>query len=320
MRKASIDLDNRNVVPAEMPKHIEPMLARVAERLPEGEGWAFEIKWDGVRAMVHADGGEARLASRTAEDLTQRYPELVAIGEALEDRRAILDGEIVAIGEDERPSFQLLQRRMGLASAGTIRQRVAETPVTFMAFDLLYLDDRLLIDEPYAERRRLLDEFGLEGPHWQAPRNHLGEGAALLDAARERDLEGIVAKALASPYRPGKRTSEWQKVRIRRRQELVIGGYMPGEGGRSGLVGSLLVGFWDATPEEAERLARPQRLVYAGGVGTGFTDAMLERLTELLEPLRRQTSPFELGWDPRQKYAARTRERGGLVWFETELV
>jgi bifunctional non-homologous end joining protein LigD len=133
-------------------------------------------------------------------------------------------------------------------------------------------------------------------------------------------LEGIVAKRLASGYRPGRRSADWIKVQNRRRQELVIGGWMPGEGARRRRVGSLLVGYWDATPEEAERLGRPQRLVYAGGVGSGFTDPALEELSARLEPLRIEASPFEAGWDPQVKYAARARERGGLQWCRPELV
>jgi bifunctional non-homologous end joining protein LigD len=209
---------------------------------------------------------------------------------------------------------------MGLTDAGRIRQRTAETPVTYVAFDLLWLDGRSLIAEPYEQRRELLAGLGFDGPSWQAPAHHVGDGEALLGAVRERGLEGVVAKRLGSPYRPGRRTPDWVKVQNRRRQELVIGGFMPGEGGRRKRVGSLLVGYWDATPQEAASLGRPQRFVYAGGVGTGFTQARLDELTELLEPLRREASPFEAGWDPEVKYAARARDRGGLVWVEPVLV
>ena len=142
-----------------------------------------------------------------------------------------------------------------------------------------------------------------------------------LAAARAQGLEGIVCKRLGSQYRPGKRSADWLKIRARLGQELLIGGYMPGEGGRRGKVGSLLVGYWDSTPAEAERLDRPQRLVYAGGVGTGFTDAMLDRLIGLLKPLAIEESRFELGEDPSLKYKARARERGaGPVWVRPELV
>jgi bifunctional non-homologous end joining protein LigD len=303
-----------------MPRTLEPMLATAATALPGGVGWAFEVKWDGVRALAHLAGGELRVGARRGEDVSARYPELAAIPAALPGRELILDGEVVAFDDAGTPSFGLLQRRMGLTNEGRIRLRAAETPITFVAFDLLWLDGRSLLDEPYERRRELLAGLGFDGPSWQAPSYSVGDGEALLAAARERGLEGIVAKRLASLYRPGRRTPDWIKVQNRRRQELVIGGYMRGEGGRSRSVGSLLVGYWDATPEEAASLGRPQRLVYAGGVGTGFTQAMLGELTDLLEPLRRETSPFEAGWDPELKYRGRIRERGPLSWVEPTIV
>jgi bifunctional non-homologous end joining protein LigD len=307
--------------PDAMPRDLEPMLATAAERPPTGEGWAFEIKWDGIRALVSADRGEIRITARGGADATARYPELATPGPALGAHRAILDGEIVAFDQDGRPSFQLLQRRMGLSNEATIRRRAAETPVALIAFDLLWLDGRSLLDEPYEQRRRLLAELDLDDGNWQAPRHHVGDGAALWEVVRKRDLEGIVAKRLGSVYRPGRRSRDWIKVRNRLGQELVIGGWMPGRGTRGGRVGSLLVGHFDATPAEAARLGREQRLVYAGGVGTGFTQEMLARLTALLAPRRRAESPFELGEDPRVKYAQRARDRGaGPVWVEPVLV
>jgi bifunctional non-homologous end joining protein LigD len=297
---------------------IEPMLAKHVERPPEGDEWAYEIKWDGVRAMALVEGGEVALASRRGERMTKRYPELAAIGAALGDTEAMFDGEVAAFNEAGIPSFQLLQKRMGLTTESTIRRRVAEVPVTFVAFDLVWLDGRSLVDEPYERRRELLAGLGFDGPSWQAPAQHGGEGAKLLAAARERGLEGIVAKRLGSPYCPGRRTDYWLKTRARKRQEFVVGGYNPGEGGRRGRIGSLLVGYWDSTPEEAERLGREQKLVYAGGVGTGFTEAMLDRLTKLLTPLVREDSPFELGEDPVAK--TRYRPGGPAVFCEPELV
>lgn len=295
------------------------MLAREARGPPSGEGWAFELKWDGVRALADLRDGVTTIRARRGDDVTPRYPELTGLAAAVA-RDAVLDGEIVAFDADGRPSFGRLQRRMGLTREPMIRRRTAEVPVTYVAFDLLRLDGDSLLAEPYERRRELLDGLAIDAASWQAPRHHLGDGGALLELVRERRLEGIVAKRLESVYRPGRRSSDWVKVKIRRSQEVVIGGYMPGEGGRTGRVGSLLVGYWDATPDEAQRLGREQRLVYAGGVGTGFTQRTLEELAEALAPLRRDTSPFELGWDPREKYAARVRERGALVWCEPSLV
>jgi bifunctional non-homologous end joining protein LigD len=210
---------------------------------------------------------------------------------------------------------------MGLTTEGTIRVRSQETPATYVAFDLLWLDGRPLCAEPYLERRRLLAELGFDGSNWQAPAHHVGDCVPFWKAIRAQGLEGAVAKRTESPYRPGARSGEWLKVRYRRGQELVIGGWMPGEGTRGGTVGSLLLGYWDATPEEAERLGRPPRFVYAGGVGTGFTQEMLKRLTQMLKPLERPDPPFELGEDPAVKYRQRARERGaGPRWVAPELV
>ena len=294
-----------------MPRKLEPMLATSAPRPPPGEGWGFEVKWDGVRALTFVNAGKLRISARRGADATPRYPELAALGKALNGRSAILDGEVVAFDpETGNPSFQLLQRRMGLSRPATIKQRAAELPVTYVAFDLLWLDDRSLLGEPYEARRDALAELELNGPHWQAPRHHVGDGLALFEAIHARGLEGIVAKRLSSLYRPGRRSQEWLKVRDRRGQELVIGGWMPGEGSRGGRVGSLLVGYFEG-----------DKLAYAGGVGTGFTQESLDEITALLAPLRRDDSPFELGEDPRVKYAQRARDRGaGPVWVEPELV
>lgn len=289
------------------------MLAKMAP-LPNGEGeWAFEIKWDGVRALAYADRGSWRMASRRGEDLTARYPELAGIAEDLAEHAVALDGEVVAFTDRGHPSFQLLQRRMGLSDPKAIAQRRGDTPVTFIAFDLLHLDGRSTRQLLYPERRRLLDGLGLDGSHWQVPRNHPGPGSDLLEAARRRGLEGVVAKRLDSPYRPGKRTGEWIKARIWKRQEFVIGGYNPGEGSRSGRVGSLLVGYWDKRPEEAKESGEPQRLVFAGGVGSGLREPDIDFLTRELSARRREESPFDAGGPKSAK--ART-----TVYCEPELV
>jgi bifunctional non-homologous end joining protein LigD len=286
------------------------MLARPAKQLPDGEGWAYEIKWDGIRALTYIDDRGLRIAARRGADHTPRYPEFVAMAEAFEGREVILDGEIVAFDASGRPSFQLLQRRMGLTTEGTIRIRAQETPATYVAFDLLWLDGESLCAEPYLKRRESLAELGFDGPHWQAPAHHVGDGDRLWDAIRKQGLEGVVAKRIESPYRPGARGGEWLKVRYRRGQEFVIGGWMPGEGTRGGTVGSLLLGYYEGG-----------KFAYAGGVGTGFTQEMLKRLTRLLKPLERPDPPFELGEDPVLKYRQRARSRGaGPRWVEPKLV
>jgi bifunctional non-homologous end joining protein LigD len=264
-----------------MPERIEPMLARTGD-LPRDDGrWAFEIKWDGVRAIGYAAGGRLRLTSRNGNDITPRYPELRELARALAGREAVLDGEVVAFDADGRPSFQLLQRRMHLTSEHTVRRLAQSEPVAYILFDLLWLDGHSLMDLRYDERRERLLELGLDGARWKTPAHHVGDGQAMLDASRAQGLEGIIAKRLDSPYLPGRRSSGWVKVKNFRRIDVVIGGWMPGEGRRGGRLGALLVGFY----EEGE-------LRYAGRVGSGFTETELDRLNRLLAPLERPDSPF----------------------------
>jgi bifunctional non-homologous end joining protein LigD len=295
-----------------MPRRLEPMLARMAELPRDEEGWGFEIKWDGIRVLGFMDHGNWRMQSRRLEDVTARYPELAPIAERLAGHSAVLDGEVVALDENGRPSFQLIQRRMGLTSAAAIKARVQETPVDYMIFDLLHLDGRRVRDLPYTERRELLESLGLEGPRWHTPRHHVGGGKDLFEAARRQGLEGVVAKRLDSPYRLGKRTGEWIKARVWRRQEFVIGGHIPGEGKRAERVGSLLVGYYDKRASETKKDEK-QRLIFAGGVGSGLKESDLDYLTEELARRRRPDSPFDVGGPrgPKAKLA---------VWCKPELV
>ena len=296
-----------------MPSRLEPMLAKNG-RIPESDSddWAYEIKWDGIRALGYADKGRWCMLSRRLEDVTARYPELAPIGEALADRAAILDGEVVALDSDGRPRFQLIQSRMGLTSAAAIKARASQTPVDYVIFDLLHLDGHCVRDLPYVRRRELLEELGLEGPRWRTPRYRHGGGAGLLEAARRQGLEGIVAKRCDSPYRPGRRSGEWIKERVWRTQEFVIGGYIPGEGRRANRVGSLLVGYYDRRASELAGDASPT-LHFAGGVGSGLTEDLIDYLTRELGRRERPDNPFDVGHPagPKARYA---------VWCEPELV
>ena len=297
----------------EMPSRLEPMLAKNG-LIPESDSgeWAYEIKWDGIRALAYADRGRWCMLSRRLEDVTGRYPELAPIAEQLADRSAILDGEVVALDDQGRPRFQLIQSRMGLTSPGMIQARVRQQPVDYVIFDLLHLDGHCVRDLPYVRRRRLLEELGLEGPRWRTPRHRHGGGASLLEAARLQGLEGIVAKRCDSPYRVGRRTGEWVKERVWRNQEFVIGGYIPGEGRRANRVGSLLVGYYDARASELEK-GGSQTLHFAGGVGSGLTEELIDRLTSELRSRKRPDSPFDVGMPtgPKARLA---------VWCEPELI
>ena len=296
-----------------MPKGLSPMLAKPGE-VPEsdGEDWAYEIKWDGIRALAYADHGKWSMQSRRLEDVSPRYPELEGIAEALSDHAAVLDGEVVALDSEGRPRFQLIQSRMGLTSPAMIKARAQQQPVDYVIFDLLHLDGECVRDLPYIERRKLLEGLGLDGPRWRTPRYRHGGGADLLEAARRQGLEGIVSKRCDSPYRPGKRTGEWIKTRVWRRQEFVIGGYIPGEGRRAKRVGSLLVGYYERRRSELRKGAR-QKLNFAGGVGSGLKEDDLDFLTRELRRRERATSPFDVGKPagPKARLA---------VWCKPELV
>lgn len=272
-----------------MPEFIAPMLAKTGSLPADDAAWGFEVKWDGIRAVAYLDNGVCRLLSRNRKDITAQYPELAALAPAFAGRRLILDGEIVALGADGRPSFSRLQHRMGLSSARTIAKVGQEIPATYIIFDLLYLDGRLLIDEPYQERRRLLEDLAPAGPAWQTPAHRRGEGPAIQAASRAVGLEGIVAKRLDSRYEAGRRSGAWLKIKNQRRQELVIAGWVPGQGKRRGTIGALLVGYWERAA--GENCGKP-RLVYAGKVGTGFSTQTLAELAKRLAPLVRATSPF----------------------------
>ncbi|HMM22995.1 MAG TPA: non-homologous end-joining DNA ligase [Selenomonadales bacterium] len=280
-----------------MPEKLPPMLAKTGRMPADASAYGFEIKWDGIRAIACLDRGRFRLLSRNQKELASQYPELSALAEALPDRRIMVDGEIVTLGENGRPSFSRLQHRMGLRSPQTIARMTRQIPATYIIFDLLYLDDRLLIDLPYTERRRLLADLALSGPSWQTPVHQSGDGPALQRASRAIGLEGLVAKRLDSLYEPGKRTGAWLKIKNQRRQELVIAGWVPGRGNRSGTIGALLVGYYDLSPEEAAGAGGTQQLRYAGKVGTGFTRESLARLEQRLDPLVQAENPFSP--DPR---------------------
>ena len=270
----------------EMPDRIVPMAARLATLPRDDSGWAYELKWDGVRAIAYSEPGTFRLESRNLNDVTAQYPELRALNDALGSHRVVLDGEIIAFDDDGRPNFERLQPRMHLTSAPVIRRRVADTPVTYVIFDLLYEDGHSLFEEPYEQRRSRLEALDLNGSRWQTPAYHTGDGAGLLEATRENRLEGIVGKRLDSRYEPGRRSGSWIKIKNTYRQELVIGGWLPGEGRRSERIGALLVGYYESGHTGVATLR------YAGRVGTGFSESELDRLAKLLAPLRRDASPF----------------------------
>ncbi|MFL5836146.1 MAG: DNA ligase D [Solirubrobacteraceae bacterium] len=285
-----------------MPEKLSPMLSRIGSLPADGDGrWAYEVKWDGIRALAWIEGGRVKLCSRNGNDISSRYPELRDLGRALGARPAILDGEIVAFDAEGRPSFERLQSRMHLVSDAAVRRAVRDVPIAYVLFDVLYLDGRQLCARPYQERRELLESLDLRGPHWQTPAYRTADADALLRFSAERGLEGVVAKRIDSRYEPGRRSAAWIKVKNKRNQTVLIGGWVPGEGRRASTLGALLVGV----PGEDGSLD------YAGRVGTGFTERTLRDLQARLEPLRIERSPFDGRKPPRLK---------GAAWVRPELV
>jgi bifunctional non-homologous end joining protein LigD len=267
-----------------------PMLASSAETLPTGEGWVFEPKWDGYRAIVAISAGEATFTSRNGKDLTQRFSELARrVPLAVRSAEAVLDGEICALDERGRSQFGLLQEGAG--------------KLVLVVYDLLELDSEPLLHLTLEERRERLQELVDEraGPVVVSP--HFADGEALLEAAREQGLEGVVAKRMDSPYQPGRRSTEWRKVKVRQGQEVVIVGYTKGQGRRQQGFGALVVAVNEAGG-----------LRWAGNVGTGFSDGEIQRLLKLLKPLVRPDSPLvETPKMPRVR-------RSDIVWVEPTLV
>jgi bifunctional non-homologous end joining protein LigD len=283
-----------------LPDLVRPMLA-VAGELPVGDGWAFEFKWDGVRAVLYVEGGRVRAMSRSDREIDTAYPELRGVGEALGTVQAVLDGEIVALDEKGRPSFEALQPRMHVADARRARQLAAQRPVVYMAFDVLHVEGRSTLSLPYRERRTLLDSLELAGPNFATPPSYTDPGEVVLAAARDTGLEGVVAKMRESRYRPGQRDPSWVKVKNVRTQDVVIGGWTPGKGNRVGAIGAVLMG-----------IPSPAGLRYVGKVGSGLSATETDALAARFAPVTRPTSPF-VGDLPRPEAADATFVEPRLV-------
>jgi bifunctional non-homologous end joining protein LigD len=271
------------------------MLAVAGDLPRDPERWTFEVKWDGVRAIVAVRDGQVRVTSRGGQDLTVAFPELAGLGDALAGHTAVLDGELIAFDDAGRQRFDAIQRRLRTTGPGVIARLANERPVTLAIFDLLELDDQRLTDRPWSERRAALEALELDGPHWQVPPTHRGIGAELLAATAEQELEGIIAKRIDAPYRPGERSTHWRKIKHRLRQEVVIGGWTAGTGRRSTSLGALQVGVYEPGGD----------LRHVGGVGSGLRDADLDELRGLLAERAQEASPFAAGDPPRGTRFAR---------------
>jgi bifunctional non-homologous end joining protein LigD len=264
-----------------MPQHINPMLAVLSTLPPDPKPYSFEFKWDGVRAITYFDGRRLSMESRNLLDITPRYPELHPLAESLRGRRAILDGEVVALDEKDRPSFPLLQQRMHVRDSGAVQRLMKQVPVYYIIFDVLYLDDQITMPLPFKRRRAMLEGLKLSGPSWRTSPAVEGDGKSLYETAAAHAMEGIVAKKLDSPYEPGRRSPNWLKIKIVQSQELVVGGWCPEKGNNPERIGCLLLGYYEQ-----------KKLRYAGKVGTGFTNETHRQFVDLLKKLQRPTSPF----------------------------
>lgn len=272
--------------------------------LPAGDAWVYEIKWDGMRVLADVSPDGVRAWSANGRDATTAFPELDALAPALAPLDALLDGEVVALDEAGRPSFGRLQGRMHVSSRAESLRRAAEIPIAYVVFDLLRLGGHDLTGRPWRERRNLLDQLADDLPPGVDVAQVFDDGPALLEAADRRGLEGVVAKRTESTYVPGGRTRNWVKVKVRRHDELVVGGWSGGAGNREGRLGSLLVGFHDQPGDPMLR--------YAGRVGSGFTSAELDRIAARLAPLATDTCPFDPPPEP--------LHRRGATWVRPEVV
>ncbi|MCU1237826.1 MAG: dependent ligase, partial [Candidatus Solibacter sp.] len=280
-----------------MPSSIEPMKAIIAERVPRGDEWLFEIKWDGVRAVAFLDNEEVRLQARSGLRCERQYPELAVLPHQLAATRAILDGEIAVLDPKGVSRFHLIQPRIANSDPNTIAHLVRSTPVVYFAFDLLYLDGWDLRCVALETRRELLEQVLTPGASVRLSEVFPGAGEALLDAARENGLEGIIAKHPRSTYEP-KRSREWQKVKIVTEQEFVIGGFTEPQGDRS-YFGALVLG-----------VHKGDEFCWVGNVGTGFDQRVLASLYARLEPLITKKCPFTV----------RPKPDKGMTWVKPELV
>jgi bifunctional non-homologous end joining protein LigD len=264
------------------PPAFQPMLAEGGWKAFDDPAWWFEPKFDGIRSMTTMGTDATRLVTRNGRDVSDKYPELRMIHELVDQVNAVLDAEIVAFDEDGKNSFEVLQQRMNLSNEREIKRISSRIPVALVAFDLLWLDGHDLTGLALQQRRELLETIVEQDHRLQVVTHVDGGGTAFAEVAEGLGLEGVVAKRTGSKYQPGRRSPDWRKIKLTNTQDCVILGWTPGQGGRSGTFGALLVGAYDEG-----------KLIWIGQVGTGFTRATLDRVLEALELLKRSTPPID---------------------------
>ena len=269
---------------------LRPMLAKPATHIENEKDYAFEVKWDGMRCISYIDKNKVELYTRSGRAITSGYPELNELRDVIKDRSVILDGEIVVLDSKGVSRFQLIQKRMGLSDVLPGTPIIRKVPITYVIFDLLSFNGRSMLECPYFFRREMLTELKLSGKHWKTPDPLKWNFQALFESAKKKGLEGLIAKRLDSTYLPGQRSDAWLKLKVRKRQEFIICGWQPGQGSRTDLPGSILLGYYDSPPAKNKK----QKLVYAGECGTGFTQKFLIALKVLLEQRKIDQNPFEV--------------------------
>ena len=283
----SVVKDLRGAAKREMPTKIQPMLASVVEQPFDDPNWFFEIKWDGYRAVSFIENGTVRLVSRNQNDLTHRYPELQDLPKVLRAKNAVLDGEVVVVDEQGRPSFSLMQQRTGIRHHGRQATPRRDLPIFYYVFDVIYVDGYDLRRVELEHRKRVLREVLSDGEIVRFSDHYPGQGVALFNAAKEKGLEGIVAKKRNSFYEE-RRTREWLKIKITQTVDCVIGGYTDPEGARQ-YFGSLVLGLYDDK----------KQLIHVGNAGTGFNQAMLKEIFKTLREIESAKNPFTGPVEPR---------------------
>ncbi len=272
------------------PPWLLPMLAK-GEGIPTNpDAYLFEPKLDGQRVIGIVRPSGVTLTNRRGGEITGVYPELAGLARALAPHSVLLDGEVVAFNEKGQTSFQRLQRRMHVARPTP--SLLSQTPVSFVVFDVLWLDGELLVDRPQTERRAILDRLAIKGPAWQTAPVLDASPEELMAACRQLGLEGFMAKRRDAPYLVGGRSSAWWKMKCGRRREFVVGGWSSGQGRRQSSIGSLSLGCYDVTVKQAEHRGRPQRLFYVGQAGSGLNEDMIRQLTRLFAQIQTTSPPF----------------------------
>jgi bifunctional non-homologous end joining protein LigD len=282
--------DLKGAVKRAMPTAITPMLASLCDKPFDDPNWLFEIKWDGYRAVTFIDGSDVRLVSRNHNDLTARFPEMRGLPKFVKSKAAILDGEVVVLDEAGRPSFSLMQQRTGMRSHGRQTSPRRDLPIFYYAFDLIYLDGYDLRRVALEDRKRVLRDTLTDGEIVRYSDHFSGNGTGLFNMAREKGLEGIIAKKANSCYEE-RRSREWQKIKITQTADCVIGGYTDPEGSRQ-YFGSIMLGLYN----------KKKQLIHVGNAGTGFNQALLKQVAHVLKGIESSTSPFTGATEPKKAH------------------